>query len=418
MQPQYLIQFALVLGCVLFAAAHNQKARYDFYHVYRLQVETNEQLTVLKQIQETSDGYIFLEPPVLSKDVEIIVPPHKLADINDIFEALKIKNQLKSRNFQKQIETESPTRASPTFGWNAYYDLEAIYKWLDELLVEHPTVLTNLTVGESFEGRTIRAVKLSHKAGNPTIFIESTIHAREWITVATATYVLNELLTSNDTDIVNLAQNFDWVIVPVLNVDGYAYTHTKNRLWRKTRQPHSSSFCFGTDANRNFDVHFAEAGTSPNPCAETYPGPRPFSEPETKALAKFIDGFDNVKLYLSFHSFGQYILFPYGHTRRPSPNHGDLTKVGQAAGQAISKRYGTRYKVGSIAATLYLAAGATIDWVYAANNITLPYTFEFRGTGNSLSGFILPADQIIPNSLEFIDGLKAMIREARTLNYF
>lgn len=62
--------------------------------------------------------------------------------------------------------------------------------------------------------------------GNPTIFIESTVHAREWVTTATTTYILNELLASKNATIVELAQNFDWVIVPVLNPDGYEYTHT------------------------------------------------------------------------------------------------------------------------------------------------------------------------------------------------
>lgn len=63
--------------------------------------------------------------------------------------------------------------------------------------------------------------------GNPLIFIESTIHAREWITAATATYILNELTTSNDADIKELANHYDWVFVPVVNVDGYAYSHSK-----------------------------------------------------------------------------------------------------------------------------------------------------------------------------------------------
>lgn len=62
---------------------------------------------------------------------------------------------------------------------------------------------------------------------NPIIFIESTIHAREWITAATATYLLNELLTSNDPGIREMSNNYDWVFVPVVNVDGYVYSHTK-----------------------------------------------------------------------------------------------------------------------------------------------------------------------------------------------
>lgn len=62
--------------------------------------------------------------------------------------------------------------------------------------------------------------------GNPTIFIESNIHAREWASVATSTYILNELLTSSDPQIKEMAENYDWVFVPVVNVDGYEYTHT------------------------------------------------------------------------------------------------------------------------------------------------------------------------------------------------
>lgn len=124
------------------------------------------------------------------------------------------------------IDAEQPTILDESFGWKKYYNLDAIYAWLDQLLEKYPNVLTNFNYGKSYEGRTLRAVKVSHKAGNPTIFIESNIHAREWITAATVTYLLNELLTSNKTEIRYLANNYDFVIVPVMNVDGYVYTHT------------------------------------------------------------------------------------------------------------------------------------------------------------------------------------------------
>lgn len=52
-------------------------------------------------------------------------------------------------------------------------------------------------------------------------------------------------------------------------------------------------------------------GASTNPCAETYAGAKAFSEPETVALAEFVKTFDNIRLYLSFHSYGQMLLFPY-----------------------------------------------------------------------------------------------------------
>lgn len=49
--------------------------------------------------------------------------------------------------------------------------------------------------------------------------------------MATGTYILNELLTSDDPDIKKLSENFDWVFVPVINVDGYEYTHTKVMMY-------------------------------------------------------------------------------------------------------------------------------------------------------------------------------------------
>lgn len=54
-------------------------------------------------------------------------------------------------------------RAAPLeFGWEGYYPLDRIYEWVDKQLVAYPNILSNLSVGTSFEGRTIRAVKLSH----------------------------------------------------------------------------------------------------------------------------------------------------------------------------------------------------------------------------------------------------------------
>lgn len=106
----------------------------------------------------------------------------------------------------------------------------------------------------------------------------------------------------------DLAENVDWYIIPVFNVDGFVYTHTTNRMWRKTRKP-ASSLCDGTDANRNFDYYWFQGGASNNPCSETYAGTTAFSEPETIALASYYASVhENVTAYISFHSYGQYLM--------------------------------------------------------------------------------------------------------------
>lgn len=123
------------------------------------------------------------------------------------------------------IDNEQPKIQPRNFGWTSYQTLDEIYAFLDTLLETYPTILTSINLGNSFENRPIRGVRLSQQAGNPTIFIESNIHAREWITSATATWFLNELLTSTAAEVRDLAINIDWVIVPVLNVDGFDYSH-------------------------------------------------------------------------------------------------------------------------------------------------------------------------------------------------
>lgn len=58
-------------------------------------------------------------------------------------------------------------------------------------------------------------------------------------------------------------------------------------------------------------MRFLEKGSSKDPCSELYAGPNPFSEQEILALSEFIKTFDNIKLYISFHSYSQLLLFPY-----------------------------------------------------------------------------------------------------------
>lgn len=129
----------------------------------------------------------------------------------------------------------------------------------------------------------------------------------------------------------NVLNNLNWIILPVVNPDGYEYSHRsvctkrvirsrnvvffikQERFWRKTRKPFKS--CIGTDANRNFGFHWSEIGASSNPCSETFQGEKAFSEPETIALRDLMHSIrGECKFYLTLHSYGQYLLYPWGYT--------------------------------------------------------------------------------------------------------
>ena len=61
----------------------------------------------------------------------------------------------------------------------------------------------------------------------------------EWIGPAAITWMMHELI-ENDAEHSDLTENLDWFFLPVVNPDGYAYTQSNDRMWRKTRYIHLS----------------------------------------------------------------------------------------------------------------------------------------------------------------------------------
>ncbi|XP_055547222.1 zinc carboxypeptidase-like [Wyeomyia smithii] len=407
----------LLITAVAFSARAEQ-ARFDNYRVYELSIVTMEQLEVLQYLENYPDGYIFWESPVQTNmELSLVVPPHKYADFAAFTAKLGMTPRLKIKNFQEVIDNERPNKnRRDGFGWTDYYSVAEIYAWLDSMVAQYPSILTKKVYGQSYEGRDLVAVELSHKTGNPGIFIEAHIHAREWISSATATWLLNELLTSTNSAVVDLAQNYDWYFIMVSNPDGLEFTRSDNRMWRKTRQP-SSILCFGTDGNRNFDYYWRNGGSSTNACSDTYSGPTAFSEPETEKMAEYYGTIaSRINVQFSFHSYGQYLLTPYGFTGAPAPdNNADLQQIAQITAAAIRETHGTVYTYGNSAQVLYVTSGSTNDYFMGVHGTKLAFTFEFRDTGSS--GFALPANQIIPNAQETLNGLIAFVAEAKALGY-
>jgi murein tripeptide amidase MpaA len=105
------------------------------------------------------------------------------------------------QNVQQLIDDEEKTikpkdTAAEDFGWDNYYHLSTIYSWMDQIATQFVGVVEKFSIGNSWEGRPIEGVKISKKPGNVAIFVEAGIHAREWISPATATYIIDQLLTS------------------------------------------------------------------------------------------------------------------------------------------------------------------------------------------------------------------------------
>ena len=111
---------------------------------------------------------------------------------------------------------------------------------------------------------------------------------------------------------------------------------------------------------------------------------------------------------MTFHSYGQYILYPWGYDRKVPPDYKDLDAVGKRMAEAMRVAGGANsiYTVGNSASTLYAAAGGADDWAKAHLKIKYTYTVELRDRGQN--GFVLPAKYIQPTAEEAIAAVKVV----------
>ncbi|KAI9586022.1 hypothetical protein GQX74_001869 [Glossina fuscipes] len=299
--------------------------------------------------------------------------------------------------------------------WSFYPTLCEIYAWMDSITKECPKVVTGFDIGRSYEGRLIRGLKLSFRPGKKAIFIESNIHAREWITSATCTYLIRELLFSRDPDVRELAESLDWWIIPVFNVDGFAFSHEEYRLWRKSRRP-SGEDCIGIDLNRNFSYKW-ELRKCGDPSSNMYSGPHAESEPEVKQLTNFInnnipDG--SIKVYIALHAAAQAVLIPWAFTKMRPKHYNELLQVADAFADASFRRYHTRYICATMANVLKLVSGTSTDWAHGVKGIPIALCLELPGKGTPRR-FELPEEMILRVGAELVDGFIGMIKAVKEL---
>nr|XP_049704885.1 zinc carboxypeptidase A 1 [Helicoverpa armigera] len=370
-------------------------------------------------LQDSDPRFDFwTEPSVLVNNVDVLSSPEHKSEFESLLKAYNVEFVISNPNIQEAIDREPvktyTQRNLRSMTWNSYYDLDGINHWIDDLAISYPSIVTILKGGTTYEGREIKGLKISHGEGRRIIFLEGGIHSREWISPATVNFITNELLTSNDEETIAAARDFDWYIFPVTNPDGYIWTHTVNRMWRKNRRPVGNHV--GIDLNRNWNNNWLVVGASSNPALDTYAGLGPFSEPETRSLSTFIESIgDKIDMYLSFHSYSQLLMLPFGNTTEPLANYEDAMKIGRRAMGALSVRYGTSYETGNIAEVIYQASGGSVDWVKERLKVPLVYCYELRDNGTH--GFILPEDQILPNNLEVMDSVLELILQARRFGY-
>lgn len=311
----------------------------------------------------------------------------------------------------------------------AYHSYEEMRAELENIESLHPNIakVFNLSaeycVNLTWQNRTVWAIKISdnveEEEGEPEVLYMGAHHAREWISVEVPMYFLNYLVDNygKDPKVTWLVDNRQIWIVPMLNPDGVTYSQTSYKMWRKNLRDNDGDGNFGeygdgVDLNRNYAFKWGGSGSSHNPASNIYCGPYDdkdddndgqlnedpvdmkdndgdgkidedpnggFSEPETQAIKALVEN-HNFVLSLSYHSYGELWIYPWGYTMEPTKDHDLFISIGKNC----TEMNGYDLIQGP---ELYKTSGTSDDWLYGVHGI-LAFTPELG------KQFIPPEEQI------------------------
>uniref|UniRef100_A0A673HL24 Carboxypeptidase A1 n=1 Tax=Sinocyclocheilus rhinocerous TaxID=307959 RepID=A0A673HL24_9TELE len=396
----------LLVLTALFVAVFGKKT-FEGDQVLRITAKDEAQISLLKELSEQEHlGLDFWREPIHeSLPVDVHVPFHSLQAIRAFLGYNQIQYNVMIMDVQDLLDDEEREMVKYRSFPRNFLDINS---FMDMLVAENSNLVSKIVIGQSYENRPLNVLKFSTGANRPGMWIDTGIHSREWVTQASGIWFAKKIVTDYGRDpvLTDILNNYDIFLEIV--------TRPLDRMWRKTRKPNSGSSCVGVDPNRNWDAGFGGAGSSGNPCTQTYRGPSAHSEREVKAIVDFVKSHGKLKAFVSIHSYSQMLLYPYGYTSTPAKDKAELHELARTAVSALQSLYNTRYTYGSIITTIYQASGGTIDWTYN-QGVKYSYTFELRDTGRY--GFLLPADQIVPTAEETWLALMAIMEHTRNNPY-
>ncbi|KAI5638984.1 zinc carboxypeptidase domain-containing protein [Phthorimaea operculella] len=411
---KYLV---LALFCTSYVLAKHEL--YEGHSLFEITVENEEQQKLVHEI-ETDLNLDIWSDAIPSRAGVVLVPKEvrqqfeeKLQDAGVEYK-VNLENIKEALDLEDQLIAKSASSRASVFPLDAPHRYQVIMDYIDDIAARFPDVVTVGTAGRSFEGREIKYLKISttnfEDTSKPVVMIESLLHCREWVGLSVSLYAIQKLVVERVEN--ELLNNIDWIIVPIVNPDGYEFSHINNRFWRKNRRTGlmGGNFCLGVDLNRNFDAMWGTASSN-SVCQDTFHGTGPSSEPETQAVKSLLDEYkDRMAMFLDIHSFGSMLLWGYGNGVL-SPNALFLQVNGVNMAQTIDQikwSWKPNYRVGNILPVIgYAASGGASDY---ADVIGVPfsYTYELPGYNNNqgLTGFLVDPEFYEQAGYETWEGIK------------
>jgi hypothetical protein len=309
------------------------------------------------------------------------------------------------------IESVDVPAAFTEGSYGGYYSFAEMQNRINYMVDNYPNLVDTIILPiRSHGNRPLIVVKISDNAdtdeNEPEALYTGLHHAREGMSMMNLFFFMNYLLEhyNSDARIKDLLDGRELYFLPCVNPDGYVHNETSapggGGMWRKNRRDNGGTNERGVDINRNYGEDWGENGAnvsiSTDPNDDTYIGPAPWSEPETRAIRAFGQS-RHFTIAIDHHAYGNYYVTPFGRPAQHSFNTQDNHFYKYAS--ALMGKY-NGYSVGDGLATVgYYAVGNSRDW-YLIGDIgtenkqkTYGYTVEI---GNGAYGFWPDNSMIIP----------------------
>jgi carboxypeptidase T len=328
-------------------------------------------------------------------------------------------------------------------------------EYMDAWIVNLPNVVPMLVElvalpNPTWEGRQSRAVHL--RAGDPggkrPVVFTSGVHAGEFGGPDACIYFLYRLLKAynnnaalgvgnyalNARDVQTLLNSVDLYVLPCVNPDGRHYIFSTLEWWRKNRNPNVGMGAVGVDINRNYDFLWSSGiGSGLLPQDDTYRGPAPFSEPETRNVKWLLDE-SKAEYYMDIHGPSGTVVYIWGDASsqstdpamnfrnpvwdgRRNRNYGEylgaadsiyIQQVGGRIAAAVNAVRDGGYESEPSYSDLYPTSATSDDYAFSRHLVdpmeskTYAFTFEYGGND------FFPA---YPDMLPVIDETNAAMLE-------
>ncbi len=384
-------------------AATGPVVRLDGYRVVRVEIESADDVETM--LGFGADQWSHHIP--VGGSADFMIAPEMV----DALDGSGLVYEVAIENVQEAVDAENARLrggdGGGARGWFADFKrLDEINDYMDVLAAGSPDIAEVVELGMSIQGRPVRGLRITNDAYGeaackPSVLYNATQHAREWISPMVAMYAADRLLAGYGVDqaMTDLVDRTEILIVPVVNPDGYTYTWTTYRYWRKNRRNNGGG-SYGVDLNRNWGYAWGNNnGSSGDKWSDIYRGTAPFSEPETQHLRDWSNSRPRLAAQVDLHSYGQWVLWPWGYTGSQPPYAQTFATLGNEIRQIILSVHNRSYTAGQAYTLLYPVSGGALDWFLGGAD-AINYTVELRG-----SDFVLPPNQIIPNGEEVFPAL-------------